>query len=193
MKKILLFTLLAGTAFLFSFKTLEQGIWDLDKAHAKLGFTITHMMVSDVEGWIKITDAKLTTTKDDFSDAVIAITADMNSVNTDNEKRDAHLKSADFFEVTKYPSLTFKSTSFTKVDDKNYKLKGDLTMHGVTKPVELNAMCRMGISPKSKKSIAGFKVTGIIKRSDFGVGASMSTTMLSDEVNLVANAEFDKQ
>ncbi len=193
MKKIFIFTLLAGTALLFSFKTLEQGNWDLDKAHAKLGFTITHMMVSDVEGWIKITDAKLTTSKDDFSDAVVELTADMNSINTDNEKRDGHLKTDAFFDVAKFPTLTFKSKSFTKVDDKNYKVSGDLTMHGVTKTIEFNALCRMGMNQKSKKSIAGFKITGVIKRTDFGVGTSMPSTALSDEVALIANAEFDKQ
>ncbi len=192
MKKIL--TILASAAVLFfSFKAIDPSTWTLDKNHAKLGFSITHMMVSDVEGSFKTFDAKITGAKDDFSDAVVEMTADVNSITTDNEKRDAHLKSDAFFDAAKFPTLSFKSKSFKKVDGNNYKVTGDLTMHGVTKPVELTAVCRMGMNPMSKKAVAGFKISGTIKRTDFGVGASMGAAMLSDEVTLMANAEFGKE
>jgi len=167
--------------------------WTLDKAHAKLGFTVTHMMISDVEGFLKSFDIHLTASKDDFSDATIEATADINSINTDNEQRDTHLKSADFFDVATYPALSFKSTSFTKTGDNKYLLKGDLTMHGITKPVELDVILKgTTIHPYTKKLVAGFKVSGVIKRSDFGIGAKFPTAMVSDEVTITANAEFSK-
>src|SRR5205823_4802746 len=103
-------TLISIAAFLlFSFTLSEPSSWTLDKAHAKLRFTITHLMVSDVDGWFKSFDAKVISTKDDFSDATVEMAAEVNSINTDDDKRDAHLKSADFFDVAKYPMLTFKS------------------------------------------------------------------------------------
>jgi polyisoprenoid-binding protein YceI len=191
MKKATLFSALA--VVLFSFTLLEQSTWTLDKAHAKLRFTVTHLMVSEVDGWFKSFDAKVISSKDDFSDATVEMTAEVNSINTDNEQRDIHLKSADFFDAVKYPTLTFKSKTFKKVSDNNYKVTGDLTMHGITKTIELNAVGVTGTHPMTKKTIGGFKVTGTIKRSDFGIGASMPAMMLSEEVQITANAEFEKQ
>jgi polyisoprenoid-binding protein YceI len=193
MKKTTIFGSIAFAALAFAFKPAETATWTLDKNHAKLGFTVTHMMVSDVEGWFKTFDAKITANGADFTDAVVEMTADVNSINTDVEKRDTHLKSDDFFDVAKFPTLTFKSTSFKKADGGKYKVTGDLTMHGVTKSVVLDAVCRMAANPMSKKDIAGFKISGSLKRSDFGIGAKMGPTVLSDEITLVANAEFGKQ
>lgn len=192
MKKITTISILAVAALFFAFKTTDNATWSLDKAHGKLGFTITHLMVSDVEGWFKTFDAKITTSKDDFSDAVVEMTADVNSINTDNDMRDKHLKSADFFDVAKYPVITFKSKTFKKGIDKNYKVTGDLTMHGITKTVVLDAICKIGTNPSSKQTIAGFKITGVVKRSDFGIGTSMAASTISDEVSITANAEFIK-
>ena len=95
--------------------------WTLDKAHAKLGFSITHLLVSDVEGSFKSIDATITSTKEDFSDAVIEFKGDAASITTDNTDRDTHLKSADFFEVEKFTSLSFKSTSIKKGEGKKKK------------------------------------------------------------------------
>jgi polyisoprenoid-binding protein YceI len=192
MKKIATITIVAVMAILFAFKSVENATWSLDKAHAKLGFTVTHLMVSDVEGWFKTFDAKVTSSKEDFSDAVAEMTADINSINTENEMRDKDLKSPSYFDAVKYPFITFKSKTFIKVDDKNYKVTGDLTMHGITKTVELNAICRLGTNPKSKQTIAGFKITGMIKRSDFGIGKSMPSEMVGDDISILANAEFIK-
>ena len=167
--------------------------WSLDKAHARLGFTVTHLMVSDVEGGFKSFDIKVTSSKDDFSDAQIELTADVNSVSTDNDKRDEHIKSPAFFDATKFGTLTFKSTSFKKIGDKKYKLAGDLTMHGVTKPVELDVTLNgTTIHPYSKKTVAGFKITGVFKRSDFGIGTATPTSIVSDEVTLSSNIEIIK-
>ena len=192
MKKTILFIAIAALAF--SFKAIENTVWTLDKAHSKLGFSITHMMISDVEGSFKTFDITITApNKEDFADAVVEMTADINSIDTDNEGRDNHLKNADFFDAPKYPTMTFKSTSFKKTEDKKYKIKGNLTMHGVTKEVELDAAGMVIENPYSKKPVAGFKVIGKIKRSDFGIAPTTSDAMLSDEVVIKVNAEFAKK
>ena len=192
MKKIVIASIVAVVASSFAFKTADT-TWTLDKAHAKLGFTITHLMVSEVEGWFKSFDAKITASKEDFSDAVAEMTADVNSINTDNEQRDKHLKSPDFFDAAKYPTITFKSKTFKKVSDKNFKVTGDLTMHGITKTVELDALYRVGTNPMNKQTITGFKITGTIKRSDFAIGTSMASNLLGEEISIVANTEFVKK
>jgi polyisoprenoid-binding protein YceI len=191
MKKLAIIAIV--TVFLFGFKSVLDSTWVLDKAHAKLGFSVTHLMVSDVEGGFKSFDAKVTASKDDFSDAVAEMTADVSSISTDNEQRDKHLKSPDFFDAAKYPTITFKSKTFKKVGANTFKVTGDLTMRGVTKTIELDAICRTGENPMNKKQVAGFKITGKIKRSDFGIGTSMLSNIVGDEITLVSNAEFDKQ
>lgn len=178
---------------LFVAGTAMAQTWTLDKSHAKVGFSITHLMVSDVEGAFNAYDIKIASTKDDFSDAVIEFSAEAKSINTNDEKRDGHLKSPDFFDADKHASLSFKSKSFTKVDGKKYKMTGDLTMHGVTKPVTLDVTVNGPVvHPYNKKTLAGFKVSGTIKRSDFDLGAKYPGAILSDEVAITANAEFIK-
>jgi len=167
--------------------------WTLDKAHSKLGFGVTHLLVSEVEGNYNSFDAKITSTKDDFSDAIVELSADVATVNTNNEGRDKHLKSPDFFDADKFNALTFKSKSLTKVEGKKYKMVGDLTLHGVTKTVTLDVTFNgTAVHPYNKKTIAGFKVSGSIKRSDFGVGGGTPTAVVSDEVAITANTEFVK-
>ena len=188
MKKI---TLTAAIIFA-AFTTFAQG-WTMDKAHSRLRFNVTHLMVSDVEGKFKNFDMSITSSKDDFTDAVVELSADISSINTDNEYRDNDLKSPKFFDAAKFPKLSFKSTSFIKVDTKNYKLKGDLTIHGITKAVALDVVFN-GISqnPMNKKAVAGFRIKGTIKRKDFGVGADAPAAVVSDEVEIDANVELDK-
>lgn len=191
MKKTLI-TLFTAVA-LMAFKPVADTTWSVDSAHSKLGFTVTHMMISDVEGNFKKFSATIKSTKDDFSDAVVELTADVNTVNTENDQRDGHLKSPDFFDAAKFSTLTFKSTAFKKVDAKNYKVSGNLTLHGVTKAVTLDAVYRgQFTNPQSGKTSAGFKVSGTINRKDFGIGAKTPAAVLSEEVTLVANTEFIK-
>lgn len=193
MKKIILFVAVISTSLL-AFKPVASSIWEADTAHSKLGFEITHLMISDVEGSFKKFTSTITSSKEDFSDAVVELSADVNSVNTDNEKRDAHLLAADFFDAAKYPTLTFKSTSFKKVAANKYKVTGNLNFHGVTKVVTLDATLRgKTVNQMSKKEIAGFKISGTVKRSDFNFGSKYATAMLSDEVILNANTEFIKK
>jgi len=168
--------------------------WSLDKSHAKLGFSVVHLLVSDVEGQFRTFDVKLKSAKEDFTDAEIELTAEVASINTDNENRDKHLRSADFFDAEKFPVLSFKSTSFQKVDNNKYVLKGNLTMHGVTKELTLYATLRgTTVHPYNKKTIAGFKVNGTVKRSDFTVGSGTPDAVVSDEITLNANLEMVKE
>ncbi len=167
--------------------------WTLDKSHSSLGFTITHLAVSDVDGTFKDFDAAIQSTKPDFSDATFTMTAQTASINTNNDKRDEHLRSADYFDAPTHPTLSFKSRKLQKTGKNAYKVLGDLTMHGVTKPVVLNVTFRgPAENPMSKKTFAGFKATGTIKRSDFNISKGTPTAVLSDEVQIVANGEFTK-
>jgi polyisoprenoid-binding protein YceI len=193
MKKLSMIAATAMSAILFSFNVNAQATWGLDKAHSKLGFSITHLSVSDVEGSFKSFDATITTKGADLEGASIDFTADAASITTDNDARDQHIKGADFLDVTKFTTVTFKSTSITKRTASTYKIAGNLTMHGVTKPVVLDAFVRMGVNPNSKKEIAGLKVSGVIKRADFAIGAKFAEAMLSNDITLNANGEFAKK
>ena len=190
MKKLSMMAAVVLSA-LVSFSVNAQSTWGIDKAHSKLGFTIVHMGVSDVDGSFKITDATITSKGDDFNGATLTLTADPNTLNTDNEARDKHVKSDAMLDVSKFSTITFKSTSFKKTGANTYTIVGDLTLHGVTKPVTLTATVRQGLSMK-KTPVAGFKVTGTLNRKDFGVGTGFGSAMLSDEITIIANGEFGK-
>jgi len=190
MKKIVF---LLAAAILSVTAVSAQSTWKVDKMHAKLTFTVTHLAVSDVDGLFKDFDVTIESSKPDFSDAKFTLVAQTASVNTEVDKRDEDLRSANFFEVDKYPTMNFTSTGITKTTANHYKLKGNLTLHGVTKPVEMDLWYRGTITnPMSNKLDAGFKLTGVIKRSDFGFGAKYSAPILSDEVQIKADGEFGK-
>ena len=165
-------------------------IWAVDKSHAKLGFGITHLMISEVDGSFKTYEASITSSKDDFSDAVFEISADISGINTDSENRDKDLQSEGYFDAAKFPKLTFKSTSITKGEGNKYKLAGDLTMKGVTKSIQMDVVINGPIDRRGKKVI-GLKVNGSFNRVDFGVGKP-GGAMVSEEVLIIANGEFVK-
>ena len=162
--------MMAAAALMVSVVSFSQSTWTLDKSHAKLGFSVTHLLISEVEGSFKDFDAKFTSSKDDLTDAKVEVTAQIASINTDNADRDKHLQAPDYFDAAKYPTLTFKGQSFKKVGDKDYKLVGDLTMHGVTKTITLDVVFfGTAVHPYSKKTVGGFKITGKLNRKDFGI------------------------
>ena len=167
--------------------------WKNDKPHSQLGFTVTHLDISDVSGTFNDFDVTVTSSKPDFSDAVFEMTANVASIDTRVEARDNHLKSADFFDAAKYPLMTFKSTSLKKSGKGNYKLTGDLTLHGITKEITMDLSFR-GITenPMTKVKTAGFQLTGSINRSDFNIGAGFPPPMISDKVSIKADGEFIK-
>lgn len=190
MKK--LFSIVA-LAFL-STGLFAQTTWKADTLHSKVSFGITHLGIAEVTGLFKSFDVTATTTKADFSDAVFELTIPTASINTEVGMRDDHLRSPDFFDVAKYPTMTFKSSSIKKAGLNRYKLSGNLTLHGVTKPVTMDLWYRGStVHPQNKANIAGFQLTGSIKRSDFGIGPKFPAPMLSDKVTIKADGEFIKQ
>jgi polyisoprenoid-binding protein YceI len=194
MKKSSIFIIVALATSLFSFIPVETSTWTMDTVHSKVGFTITHLMISDVEGYFKTVSATITSGTADFTNATAEMSADVNSISTDNEMRDNDLKSPSYFDAARFPTVTFKSTSFKMTDTPNtYLVKGDLTMHGITRPVTLTAVCRMGTHPMTHKQMAGFKITGKVNRKDYGVGSSKPEAILSNDVMIYANAEFIKK
>lgn len=191
MKKI---TLIASLFFL-SFGAFAQASWKADPYHSKLGFTVTHLGIADVPGHFNEYDVTVTAAKPDFSDAIVELTAQVASIDTRIEPRDKHLKSADFFDAEKYATMNFKSTSIKKVANNKYNLTGNLTLHGVTKPVTVTMLYRgTTANPNANGApVAGIQITGTIKRSDFAVGTKFPAPMISDEVVIKADGEFGKK
>jgi polyisoprenoid-binding protein YceI len=171
-----------------------QTTWTIDKNHSKIGFNVVHMAVAEVEGKFNDFDATVVSKADDFDGAEVSFTAKTASIDTDNERRDGHLKSPDFFEAEKYPEITFKG-NLAKAGGK-YKLKGDFTMHGVTKPVEFDVTYNGKLThPRGEK--AGFKLLGTINRQDYGVKWSNKVPtgemVVSDNVDIIVKVELDKK
>ena len=169
--------------------------WTVDKGHTKLTFIAGHHGISEVDGYFKKFDAKITATKDDLSDAVFEVTAETASINTDLEPRDNHLKSEDMFNVEKFPALTFKSTLLKKIEGNKYTMIGDLTIKGVTKQITLDVTMNGPAAhpnPQNKVPQLGIKGLATIKRSDFGIGNKLPTIFVSDEIQIRVTGEFQK-
>lgn len=171
--------------------------WTLDHNHTEVTFKVKHLVISSVTGKFKSFDGSVESDKDDFTDATIRFTADVNSIDTGNEQRDGHLKSADFFDAANHPQLTFESTSVTKKSGNEYVVSGNLTMRGKTKPVELKA--EFGGIQKDfyGNTVAGFEIEGKVNRREFGLEWSAVTEtggiVVSDDVKLQVNAELIKK
>lgn len=170
-----------------------QSIWTLDKGHARIGFTVAHHMISEVDGYFKEFEGKISVSKEDFSDAVFELTIQTASLNTENSTRDGHLKSPDIFDVEKFPTITFKSTTFTRTTGNQYKMTGDLTMKDVTLPITLDVTLNgPGKNDRAKRFEIGVKALGKLSRLAYGVGKNLGTVSVSDEVELRILGEFDK-
>ena len=192
MKKV---TLVLGLVLaLFSFKSSETATWTIDPVHSRVGFGITHLGINEVIGYFTKYEAKVTASKEDFSDAQFELSGDVASVNTGFDGLDGHLKAADMMDAAATPKFTFKSTSVKSKGGKNLKVKGDLTLHGITKPVTLVATFNGSkVHPMdSKKTVSGFKLTGKINRKDFNVGKDLPDMIASDIVTINATTEFAK-
>lgn len=173
---------------------MAQTTWSIDKAHSKIGFSIPHMAISEVEGNFKDFDASVVSKAADFNGAEVTFSAKTASIDTDNERRDNHLKSPDFFNAEQHPELSFKGNLIKKGG--KYKLKGDLTLHGVTKPVEFDVTYGGKINT-GKGEKAGFKIVGKINRQDYGLTWSNKTPtgelVVGDEVDIIGKIEVDKK
>jgi polyisoprenoid-binding protein YceI len=169
--------------------------WVLDPAHSELTFKIKHLMISNVKGEFKSFTAAID--NEDFKNGKVEVSVDSSSIFTNNNDRDTHLKSADFFDVEKYPEITFESTSLTKIDDDEFKLNGLLTIKGISKEVVLNV--EFGGTNKDPwgNTKAGFSFSGKINRKDWGLNwnAALETggVLVSDEVRINGEVQFAKQ
>lgn len=176
---------------------IAQTNWSVDKSHSKVGFSVSHLVITDVDGFFKDYDAKITTNGDDFSTANIEFTVNTASIFTDNENRDKHLRSDDFFNAEKFPKMTFKGKSMRKVSDNKYKLVGDLTIRDVTKQVELDVKYNGMVKDPWGNTKAGFKVTGEINRFDYNLRwnntIETGALVVGREVELIIDLQLVKK
>jgi polyisoprenoid-binding protein YceI len=170
--------------------------WVLDPMHSEVQFKVKHLVISTVTGSFKTFEGELTTESDDFEGADVSFSLDVNSIDTNQEMRDGHLKSAEFFDAETFPKISFKSTSFTK-DGDDYKLTGDLTIKDVTKPVTLDVEHGGVAGDFYGNTKAGFEVTGKINRKDFGLVwdgvTEAGSVVLGSDIKLIINVQFAKQ
>ena len=197
MKSLKIFILFITVAIYQTNSFAQTVKWGYDASHAKVSFSISHFGISETEGKFTKFDGIVLSDKPDFSDAKFNFTIDVSSINTEDAKRDKHLKSADFFDIEKYPSITFKSKTFKSVGKNKYKLTGLLTMHGVTKPITLDVIYKGTVIDPYKNTKAGFKISGVLDRTAFGLvwNGNLSTgeLLVGNEVTLDINIELIKK
>lgn len=171
--------------------------WVIDPAHSELVFKIRHLMITNVTGSFQSFSSEVETEGDDFGNAKVVFTGKVDSITTGNDQRDGHLKSADFFEVEKYPEFTFKSTSIKKKGGEDFELTGDLTLHGITKSVTFSAEAGGVVKDPWGQVKAGFSVSGKVNRKDFGLNWNVVTeaggVVVSDDVKIQAEVQYVKQ
>lgn len=171
--------------------------WALDPTHSELQFKVKHLMISTVTGQFNTFSAVVETEDDDFAKAKVHFEAEVDSISTNNEQRDTHLKAGDFFDADKFPKVIFDADKMEKISDDEYKLKGTLIMRGVSKPVTLHVEFGGITQDPWGNTRTGFSVTGKINRQDFGIsfGAVTETggLLLGDEIKIIANVQFVKQ
>ncbi|UII32387.1 YceI family protein [Fulvivirga ulvae] len=191
MKKVSLLSALvlaAGMSF-------AQTNWGIDAAHSNIGFTVSHMVISETEGNFKEFDATVTSSKEDFDGAAVVFTAKVASIDTDNQKRDEHLKGEDFFNAEKYPEIKFDGK--IKKSGSKYQLVGDFTMRGVTKKVTFDVKYNGTVKDPWGNIKSGFKINGTVNRQEYGLKWGALTeaggAVVGDEVNIICNVELQKK
>ena len=177
-------------------KMTNSTTWVIDPIHSDVQFKIKHLVISTVTGSFRKFDGTLITTETDFNNAKVNFTIDVKSIDTKQAQRDSHLQTGDFFEADLYPQISFESTSFTAAAESNYKVVGNLTLRGVTKPVELNV--EYGGSQDNGHGVLkhGFEVTGTVNRKAFGMTWNKLTDTgglgLGEDIKLIANIQVAK-
>lgn len=177
--------------------TQTQSIWAIDPAHSEIQFKVKHLVISTVTGYFRSFEGSVESTNDDFEGARIRFSADVNSIDTNNEQRDGHLKSDDFFGAEQFPKLQFESSSFKKLSGDAYELKGTITLKGVSKEITLAVeLGGKAVDPYGNQK-AGFEINGKLNRKDFGLNWDAVTEaggiVVSDEVRLHLNVQINKQ
>jgi polyisoprenoid-binding protein YceI len=174
-----------------------QTNWQGDNSHSSVMFAIEHMGVAKTVGWFSDYEVKMTTNKADFSDAQVEITIQTKSINTANEQRDGHLKSADFFDAEKFQTITFKSTSFKKIKDNVYEVKGNFTMKGVTKEITLEAVYGGEKKDPYGNIKSGWSIRTKVDRTQFGMTWNAPLegggTILNTMVEVMCEIELSKK
>jgi polyisoprenoid-binding protein YceI len=191
MKRLAILTgILALTAPLAMAQT---STWTSDPAHSEVDFSITHLAISNVHGRFGMVAATIALNETDISKSTVNATIGIGTVDTGEEKRNGHLKSPDFFDATTFPSATFTSTSVAKSGNK-LTVNGNLTVHGVTKPVVLDVDGPTGpIQGMDHKSHSGFSATTTISRTAFGIGTKFPAAMVGEDVKLTIELDVVKQ
>lgn len=179
-------------------KTTEtRTTWVLDPAHSELIFKVRHLMITNIKGEFQNFNVAVESNGSDFSNAKISVTIDTDSISTNNADRDAHLKSADFFDTETYNKITFESTELNKLDEENYQLKGILSIKGINKELVLDVDFGGFIKDPYGNEKAGFSVSGKFNRKDWGLNWNATLeaggVMVSDEVKLSAEVQIIKQ
>jgi polyisoprenoid-binding protein YceI len=178
-----------------TYSNTQAGTWTLDKAHTNVKFSVSHLVISDVEGSFKSFEGTMESSKTDFSDAKIGFTIEVSSINTDNENRDNHLKSPDFFDAAKFPQMKFVSTSFVPLGDNKYTLVGNLTIREITKAVTFEVKYG-GTVVAMGGTHAGFKAMAKIDRFDYNLKWSKTTEagglIAGKDVDITLNVDFKK-
>ena len=175
-------------------ETLAKAKWVLDPAHSEVGFKVKHLMISTVTGSFGKFDIQVSSSKEDFSDAKIVFTADTASINTNNEQRDGHLKSADFFAAEEFPEIRFESTSFERVKGADYVLHGNLTIKNVTRALAIPVEYGGSVRDPWGNTKAAFSIDTRINRKEFGLGwnAALETggVVVGDEIRVLAEIQL---
>lgn len=185
MKKALLFLV----AISISAASFAQTKWSIDPAHSFVNFSVRHMGISFVDGHFKKFDGTVTAAKPDLTDAKIRFTVDVNSISTNVEQRDNHLKSDDFFNAEAFPTMKFESSGFKKVNQNNYELIGKLTIRDVTKDVKFNVVYG-GTATAQGNTKAGFTATATINRLDYNIKFDPTGAGVGKDVKITLNLEF---
>jgi len=174
----------------------ETAEWALDGSHSRIGFSVSHMVVSSVSGRFKQFTGKVDLDEANPAKSQVDISVKVDSIDTDDAKRDEHLRSPEFFDSKKFPTLSFKSTKITKAAGKKYKLTGDLTIHGVTKNVTLDAELSDPVKSPWGKLVRSVKLLGKVKRSDFGLKWNKTLdsggVLVGEDVTLDIQVEVNK-
>jgi polyisoprenoid-binding protein YceI len=194
-KAIAVLLLFAAQALVSIQAQAQNGRWAVDKSHSNVKFTVTHMTVSEVDGSFKVFDGSMEHTKADFSDAKVTFTIDVNSINTDNQNRDDHLRGDDFFSVAQYPQIKFVGTSMKPVGGNKYQLTGNMTVRDVTKPVTWEVTYG-GVVNTQRGKKAGFKAKTTINRFDYNLkwnrAVEAGGLVVGENVDIVVNIELNE-
>lgn len=176
---------------------METTKWSIDPTHSEIQFKVKHLMITTVTGSFKEFSAEAESMGEDFSLGKFSFQANSKSIDTNNEQRDSHLKSADFFDTEKYPTISFKSTAFEKIDAEHFIVPGNLTIKDITKPIKLEVeFGGVGKDPWGNMK-AGFSLNGKISRKDWDLNWNAALEdggwLVSDEVKISCEVQFVKQ